>query len=130
MWSLKRQLGNKGEDCACMFLMKQGFSIIDRNYLRSCGEIDIVAEKDNIYHFVEVKSVTRETLDEKWYRAEDNVHTYKLERLARTIAIYWEEKRLGDLEWQMDLVIVVLDKKGKIVKVELLENITGECGDI
>jgi Holliday junction resolvase-like predicted endonuclease len=54
----KRKTGNLGEDIAAMFLMKHGFGIIERNYLRKWGEIDIVAKKGGVLHFVEVKTVS------------------------------------------------------------------------
>jgi len=56
----KRRLGDIGENIACDFLKKRGFEILDRNYLKKWGEIDIVARKDSVIHFVEVKSVSRE----------------------------------------------------------------------
>ena len=56
----KRKLGDIGENIACHFLKKRGFEILDRNYSRKWGELDIVAKKDSIIHFVEVKSVSRE----------------------------------------------------------------------
>ncbi len=54
----KRKTGDLGEEIAVMFLMKQGFSIVERNYLRKWGEIDIVAKKDGTLYFVEVKTVS------------------------------------------------------------------------
>ena len=80
-----QKTGEIGENVAVKFLMKHGFAILDRNYTKKWGEIDIVAEKDNLLHFVEVKSVVREgvsheTLDE--YRPEDNMHPWKLKRLS------------------------------------------------
>jgi Holliday junction resolvase-like predicted endonuclease len=70
----KRKTGDLGEDIASMFLMKQGFIVVERNYLRKWGEIDIVAKKDRTLHFVEVKTVscgtrnavTHETLQNKF----------------------------------------------------------------
>ena len=53
----KRKLGDIGENIACDFLKRRGFEIIERNYLRKWGEIDIVARKRNVIRFVEVKSV-------------------------------------------------------------------------
>ena len=58
--SEKQKIGEIGENVAAKFLMKHGFAILDRNYTKKWGEIDIVAEKDNLLHFVEVKSVVRE----------------------------------------------------------------------
>src|SRR3989338_3683782 len=54
----KQRIGNIGEELACMFLVKQGFTIIERNYKKKWGEIDIMAKKDKILHFIEVKTVT------------------------------------------------------------------------
>jgi len=50
------RLGQNGEDYAVDFLTKKGFAIIERNYrYRNSGEIDIIARKDNLLIFVEVK---------------------------------------------------------------------------
>ncbi len=51
----KRILGDLGEDLACKFLLKKDFVIIERNYLRKWGEIDIIAKKNAKIHFIEVK---------------------------------------------------------------------------
>ena len=47
--------GILGEDRACVFLKKQGFDILARNFRSKFGEIDIIALKDEILHFIEVK---------------------------------------------------------------------------
>ena len=47
--------GILGEDKACAFLKKQGFKILKRNFHSKFGEIDIIATKDEILHFIEVK---------------------------------------------------------------------------
>ncbi|HEC1788756.1 TPA: YraN family protein, partial [Campylobacter lari] len=48
--------GKKGEELACEFLKTQGFEILKRNFYSKFGEIDIIAKKDKILHFIEVKS--------------------------------------------------------------------------
>ena len=49
--------GNAGEEEACHFLTEQGFSIISRNFrYGKYGELDIVASRDSLIVFVEVKS--------------------------------------------------------------------------
>ena len=55
MFSLKRLIGNKGEDKAANYLKKQGYKIIERNYNLPCGEVDIIAKKNKTLVFVEVK---------------------------------------------------------------------------
>ncbi len=124
----KQQIGRIGEDSACMFLMKQGFRILERNYWKKWGEIDIIGENKGVLHFIEVKTVsrenirfvTRETLDE--YRPEENVHPKKLERLHRTIETYLLEKKYEG-EWQLDVVAVFLDSKNREAKCRIIENV-------
>ena len=124
----KRQLGDLGEDLACNFLKKRGFEIIDRNYLKKWGEIDIIAKKLKILHFIEVKSISCENLNEVThgtldaYRPEDNMHPWKLKRLARTMQTYLLDKNVT-CDWQLDLITVKIDHKIHKAKVEIIENI-------
>ena len=50
--------GKEGEKAAVKFLKKKGYRIIEKNYRNKTGEIDIVAEQDEVLVFVEVKSRT------------------------------------------------------------------------
>lgn len=52
----KVRKGKLGEDYTVQYLEKNGYSIVARNYRKRCGEIDIVAVKDDIIAFVEVKT--------------------------------------------------------------------------
>ena len=125
-----QKIGEIGENIAVKFLMKHGFSIIERNYTKKWGEIDIIAEKSGKLYFIEVKSVSRsnlkdvnrETLDE--YKPEDNMHPWKLKRLSRTIQTYLLHKNSGDDEnWQVDLLVVFLDIKNKTSKIKVVSDI-------
>lgn len=123
----KRKLGDIGENIACQFLEKHGFEVVERNYLRKWGEIDIVAKKVSVIHFVEVKSVSCVTLPVQGlaldsFRPEDNMHPWKLKRLSRTIQTYLLHKKL-DCDWQLDLVTVKMDMKTRHARVEMIENI-------
>ena len=114
---------------ACDFLKKRGFEIKERNYLRKWGEIDIVAIKDDIVHFIEVKSVSCVTFDnvshgtDGEFRPEDNMHPWKLKRLARTIQTYLLSKNLDEKEWQVDLLVVFLSLKDKNAKIKVVSDI-------
>lgn len=134
MWSEKRKFGNIGEDTACKFLVKHGFVVIERNFLKKCGEIDIIAKKQGKLRFIEVKTVARdlsenvirETIkgNDEEYRPEDNIHPAKLKRIAKTIEIYLLEKNVSqETEWGIDVVTVFLDLKNKLAKVKLLEDV-------
>jgi len=131
-----QKIGEIGENIAVKFLVKHGFSILDRNYTKKWGEIDIVAEKKDKLYFVEVKSVSRETLntfipksyndsDERYqHRPEDNMHPWKLKRLSRTIQTYLlSEKVPSEKEWQVDLLVVYLCQKEKRARVKVVNDI-------
>ena len=129
----KQVIGKIGEDCVCKYLQKLGYKIVDRNYLKKWGEIDIVAVKDKKIHFVEVKSVSREINPAKnnvaretndRYRAEDNMHPWKLQRLGRVIQSYLLDKDISDnIEWQFDVATVQVDTKRRISRVTLMEDL-------
>ncbi|MFA5095546.1 MAG: YraN family protein [Candidatus Paceibacterota bacterium] len=126
-----QKTGEIGENIAEGFLMKHGFLILDRNYTKKWGEIDIVAEKDNKLYFVEVKSVLRETLGSvnhetlDNYHPEDNMHPWKLKRLSRTIQTYLLNKNINEeeKEWQVDLLVVYICQKEKKARVKVVSDI-------
>ena len=50
--------GKQGEDLAVNYLSKNGFTILHRNWRHRYVEIDIIAYKEKILHFIEVKTRT------------------------------------------------------------------------
>ncbi len=125
--SKSQRTGEIGENIACMFLMKHGYEIVERNYTRKWGEIDIIAKKDSKLYFCEVKSVTRENLDivtHETYRPEENMHEAKIKRLSRTIETYLADKEINeDIDWQVDLIVVYLDHNTRKAKIERIESV-------
>ena len=118
----KKKIGALGENMACRFLVKHGFRILDRNYSKKWGEIDIVAEKDKIFRFIEVKTVV--SYETNRYRPEENVHYQKLKRLSRVIQTYLLDKKVSyETEWQIDVLAVFLDLNNKKAKFRFTENI-------
>ena len=85
---MSRAKGNLAEDKACVFLDENGFMIVERNFYSRFGEIDIIASKDEVLHFVEVKS----GLD--FESAIQNITPRKLSRLIRTGDVYMKKKPL------------------------------------
>ncbi len=51
-----RRLGDHGEEFAAGMLKDRGYQILERNYRCRSGEIDIIAIRDGIIHFIEVKT--------------------------------------------------------------------------
>ena len=121
----QQKIGSIGEDLAVRFLIKHGYLILERNYLKRFGEIDVICQKGGKVHFVEVKTVSRETVSRETsdeYRAEDNIHPSKLKSVGRTIEAYIFEKDIK-LVWEFHAVLVVLDKTKKTAKIRLLRNL-------
>jgi Holliday junction resolvase-like predicted endonuclease len=125
----RNRVGGIGETIAANWLENQGFSIIERNYLKKWGEIDIVAHETDRYHFVEVKTVSYETkaalewaVTHETWRPEDNVHKAKLERIGRTIET-WIHQHSYTGNWVIDLVIVRIVPRDMFATVKMLPNI-------
>ncbi len=116
-----RDIGKIGEDIACKWLENHGFLIVERNYLRKWGELDIIAAKDSQVHFVEVKSVQNAS---SGHRPEENVHELKVRRLRRTIQTYLLDRHYGkDAPFQFHVLTVLLDQVTRRARVNFLENI-------
>ena len=96
---MSRTKGNLAEDSACGFLIDNGFSIIERNFYSRFGEIDIIATKDEVLHFIEVKS----GLD--YESAIQNITPSKLNKLIKTLNVYMKKNGL-DVDFMIDAVIV------------------------
>ena len=103
--------GNIAEDRACEYLRLQGYRIIDRNVYNRFGEIDIIALKESVLHFVEVKSGA--TYESAVY----NITRSKLQKLNRTIQTYLQQKKLNG-DYCIDALIVCDEG------IEWIENIT------
>ncbi len=118
-----RKTGDKGEDIACFYLEKHGYFVQERNYLKKWGEIDIIAVKDEILHFIEVKSVIARG-DMKGYRPEENVHELKQRKLRRIIQTYLNHHKYGlESEFKFNVITVTMNNvTGKAV-VKIFENI-------
>jgi putative endonuclease len=118
----RKALGRWGEDLAVKHLEEGGYQIIKRNYRCTSGEMDIVAWKDDQWVFVEVK--TRR--GNRFGRPEDAKNQAKADRLVRVSETYLSDESICDANWRIDLVAVELDNRGRLTRVEQLENaVTG-----
>ena len=133
------KVGKFGEDVACVFLKKHGYKIVERNYSKKWGELDIVAKKAKKLCFVEVKtvscemsdveqvgnqaSVTHVTARNSDYRPEDNMSQSKIKKFTRVIQTYLQEKGIDKMEWSAALIAIRVDTAKKIAKVRFIENL-------
>lgn len=145
-----RKTGNLGESIAVKYLKSKGFSVVERNYWRKWGEIDIVArrtstdslslinkgfttnisrETQKVVHFVEVKSVSYETrslLDwvvthETW-RPEELVHAFKLNQIRKAIESWvLENNWQGSI--QIDVIAIRMVPRERYAVVKYIPNV-------
>jgi len=108
---VSRAKGNLAEERAAAFLLENGFSIVQRNFYSRFGEIDIIASKDDILHFIEVKS------GKEYELAMQNITPTKLSRFTKTVSVYLKKNAL-DVAFCIDALIVTPQD------IELIENIT------
>lgn len=124
------EIGKIGENITKTFLMKHGFSILDCNYFTRYGELDIVAKKDNVLRFVEVKSVKVRDLAQTAtlaIRPEDNLTGEKWGRVRISAETYLRHKGVPhETRWQVDLACVYINVEKREGKVLLMENIHKE----
>ena len=110
MGKISKEIGDRAELRAARYLQDLGYEIIERNFHSRFGEIDIVAQKDGVLHFVEVKaSLVKNPLE--------NITLQKMQKLQKTIRFFLYSKRI-DLPYQMDAIVLHGDE------IELIENIS------
>jgi putative endonuclease len=106
-----KKRGDSGEDIACGILASFGFLIITRNYYTRQGEIDIIAQRGSITHFIEVKTTYGE------YNPAENFHRTKLKRFLKAVRVYCYKHRISDELIEVDLALVnVKHRKFKFIK--------------
>ena len=111
--------GLSAEAAAGRYLESNGFRILDRNWRRPWGELDIVAVRDDIIRFIEVKAAARSRAGFEPFLRADRSKMVKVERTARTWLV---ANRYGpDTPWQMDVLSVIMSEHGP--EFEHFENI-------
>jgi len=106
----RRALGRRGEDAACDFLSRQGFTIVERNWRSRAGEIDAIAVKGGLMVFVEVKSRKSMAFGEP----EESVTPRKAGRIRRLAGEYLSSHRC-QAEVRFDVISVMMDARGEPV---------------
>ena len=79
--------GTKGEDRAAIYIARLGYEILERNYFCRFGEIDIIAQKDDILAFIEVKERSGRAL----YPGAQAVTVSKRRKIIKTASVYMSE---------------------------------------
>jgi len=116
-------LGRQGEDLAVAELARRGYQIIERNWRCEAGEVDIVAREGSAWVFVEVR--TRRST--RFGSPEESVTHAKQARMIVVAEHYLAEHELAEVDWRLDLVAVVVGRRGQPVRVSVLQNAVQGC---
>jgi putative endonuclease len=96
-------IGKTAENIATEFLQEQGLEVLQRNYRRRSGELDIVARTADVLVIVEVR--TRST--ESFGGAAASVDGWKRHKIIRaTMQLQQQHKALAQLRVRFDVVVV------------------------
>lgn len=111
----RKAFGIYAEKLACDFLEASGFEIEKRNYRAKNGEIDIIARKDELVVFVEVKARKTKTYGEPV----EAVTPTKIERIRGAALEYLRETgSKGKLRF--DVISITFDKDGLCATIKHL----------
>lgn len=120
-----KQLGDWGEKIAEDYLKNKRYRILDKNYVFRIrcgppkGEIDIVAEKDKIVSFIEVKTL----ISNKIISPEAEVDFSKKKKTIKAAQFWLMKNKLPlDAKWQIDVIAIEINSQNKKAKIRHLEN--------
>ncbi len=108
-------LGKLGEELAADFLRKDGYRILQTNWVYQKAEIDIIAQKGNILAVVEVK--TRSSID--FGLPQDFVKPKKIQLLVKAVNEYIT---VNDLDIEARFDIIAVQKNGDSFDIEHLKD--------
>ncbi len=116
----KSETGKLGEDLACRYLISKGYKIIDRNYRKLWGELDVVAKSpDGILVFVEVKTVVSHNVNNMLITPEDQLTSAKARKLRKIASWYAGDNQeiiSQERGWRIDLLALTMSQKNCLVK--------------
>lgn len=119
-------IGVLGENIVYKYLINHHFDIVARNVRYKCGELDFVALKSGVFHFIEVKSarVIRETSLLR-VSPEENLTYKKILRLKRSIELYFHIHKLNQegTSWQFDLYTVIISEETRMAKLQIYDDV-------
>ena len=103
-------------------MQKKDFRIIETNWQTRFGELDIIASKDSVLHFVEVKL----KVGERFGTPEEMINKRKLYQVKKTAEMYLlknKQIRKDFIKFQIDAIAIVLLESGEVERISYYENI-------
>ena len=118
---IRTEFGYYAQYLAVKWLKGRGYTILDENFRRPWGEIDIVCQKSNVFTFIEVKANKKEY---PGFEPELRVNPDKIQKIIRTAKTYLAYKKLpNDQEWGIDIISITLIPEREVAKIRHYKNI-------
>lgn len=118
----RRDLGDFGERVAAAHLEANGYRILDTKFRVREGELDIVAERDGVVAFVEVKTRRGDAMG----AAVEGVTARKAQRLLLAAEAFGQQHPELPAGRRIDLIAIDLDAHGRVVSLEHIESAVEE----
>ena len=118
MLTARQQSGRRAEELAAEFLRARGFEILQRNYLRRLGELDVIARRADLLVIAEVRTRSSAAFG----GAAASVDRRKQLRITRAAtALLQQRADLARLAVRFD-VVVVSDPHGAAPRIEWIQH--------
>ena len=105
----RKEFGNIAEAIAADYLSGKGYDIIDKNFRKPWGEIDIITKKKGMFIFVEVKANSR--AGDSAFDPQVRANYEKMKKIIKTATLYLGRIPGGlDNEWRIDVISVTIDQ--------------------
>src|SRR5438270_512119 len=111
---ISNPIGKKGEEIAVLYLKKKGYKIIELNFRKHYGEVDIIAIYNQTLIFIEVKTRTSEQFGTPF----ESVTPWKLRSLIKTTQLYKLYHPTLPESLRIDAISVKLLATGTVENIE------------
>lgn len=116
--NLNKDIGKYGESIANSYLRDLGFSILEENFRNRFGEIDIIANKNNLLIFVEVKT----RFSKNYGTPSESVTKSKQQNIIKLSKYFLLKKRSLNYYIRYDVIEILLNSKDENYKITHIEN--------
>lgn len=113
MKKLNKEIGSYAENLAQIFLIKQGYKILERNFRNSLGEIDIICIMDQTLVIIEVKS----RYSSQYGTPREAVSYYKQKSIIKVTKSYILYKNISNINVRFDVIEVYLNSYDNSYKI-------------
>jgi putative endonuclease len=114
----RRRFGDFGERVATAHLESKGYQILERNWSTREGEVDVIASRGQDLVFVEVRSRQGGAMG----TPEESITGRKAQHVRAAALAYGQQHPEAPPNHRIDVVVIELDHRGRVMRVEQIEN--------